>query len=175
MLMDIVLAVIVFVVVLFAFAATKSGSLHVERSARINAPADTIFPLVSDFHRWAGWSPFERLDPAMTKTYSGAASGKGAVYEWVGNNKAGQGRMEITDASSPSRVAIKLDFIKPFEGHNVAVFTFVPDGDATRVTWAMDGPSPFMMKVMRLFVNMDNMIGKDFELGLANLKAVTEK
>ena len=175
MLIDIALAVAVFVVAWLALAATKSGSLHIERSARVQAPADKIFPLINDFHRWVEWSPFERLDPAMKKTYSGAASGKGAIYEWVGNSKAGQGRMEITDASSPSRVTIKLDFLKPFEGHNVTIFTMVPDGDATRVTWAMDGPSPFMMKAMRVFVNMDNMIGKDFELGLSNIKVVTEK
>jgi hypothetical protein len=174
MLIDILLAIVVFVAAVLALAAMQSGSLHVERSVRVKAPADNILPLISDFHRWASWSPFERLDPAMKKTYSGAASGKGAIYEWVGNNKAGQGRMEVTDATA-SRVTIQLDFLKPFEGHNIASFTVAPDGDATKVTWAMDGASPFMMKVMRVFVNMDKMLGKDFELGLANLKAATEK
>ena len=174
MLIDIVLAIFVFVGAVLVLAAMKSGSLHVERSVRIKAAGDNILPLISDFHRWASWSPFERLDPAMKKTFSGAASGKGAIYEWVGNNKAGQGRMEVTDATA-SRVTIQLDFLKPFEGHNIAYFTVAPDGDATKVTWAMDGPSPFMMKVMRVFVNMDKMLGKDFELGLANLKAATEK
>jgi hypothetical protein len=174
MLIDIALAIIVLVGGLLAFAATKPNSLHVERSVRIKAAGDNILPLISDFHRWASWSPFERLDPAMKKTFSGATSGKGAIYEWVGNSKAGQGRMEVTDATA-SRVTIQLDFLKPFEGHNIACFTVTPDGDATKVTWAMDGPSPFMMKVMRVFVNMDKMLGKDFELGLANLKAATEK
>jgi carbon monoxide dehydrogenase subunit G len=150
MLIDIVLAIVVFVGAVLVLAAMKSGSLHVERSIRVNAPPDNILPLISDFHRWASWSPFERLDPAMKKTYSGASSGKGAIYEWAGNNKAAQ-------------------------GHNIASFTVAPDGDATNVTWAMDGASPFMMKVMRVFVNMDKMLRKDFELGLANLKAATEK
>jgi carbon monoxide dehydrogenase subunit G len=175
MLMDIALAIIVLVVALLAFAATRPGSMHIERSARIKAPASRIFPLICDFRRWEGWSPYERLDPAMKKTYSGASSGTGAVYEWAGNNKAGQGRMEMTDVSDPSRVTIQLDFMKPFEGHNIAQFTLAPDGDATKVTWAMDGQSPFMMKVMGIFVNMDEMLGKDFETGLANLRAATEK
>jgi hypothetical protein len=174
MLIDIVLAIIVGVGAVLVLAATKPGSLHVERSVRVKAPAEHILPLISDFHRWASWSPFERLDPAMKKTFSGAASGKGAIYEWAGNNKAGQGRMEVTDATA-SEVTIKLDFLKPFEGHNIASFTVAPDGGATNVTWAMDGPSPFMMKVMRIFVNMDKMLGRDFELGLANLKAAAEK
>jgi hypothetical protein len=109
----------------------------------------------------------------MKKTISGAASGKGAVYEWDGNSKAGKGRMEITD-SEPSRIAIKLDFIKPFEGHNIAEFTMVPKGDSTEVTWAMDGPSSYLTKVVGVFFNMDHLIGKEFETGLTNLRAVTE-
>ena len=175
MLIDIALAVVVFVGALLAFASTRPRSMHIERSARIKAPAETIYSFISDFRRWEGWSPWERLDPLMKKTYSGAAGGKGSVYEWLGNSKAGQGRMEMTDVSAASHVTIKLDFIKPFEGHNITQFRLAPDGDATNVTWAMDGPSPFMMKVMGIFVNMDKMIGKDFESGLANLKAQAEK
>ena len=97
------------------------------------------------------------------------------MYEWEGNRDVGQGRMEITDASPPSRVTIKLDFIKPFEGHNVAAFTLLPQGDSTTVTWEMDGPSPYVAKLMGVFVDMDNMIGKDFETGLANLKGIAER
>jgi hypothetical protein len=115
------------------------------------------------------------LDPALTRTYSGADKGKGAVYEWEGNKKVGQGRMEITDASSPSKITIKLDFIKPFQAHNTAEFTLAGQGDSTAITWAMDGQQPFMFKVMGLFFSMDKMIGKDFETGLANLKSITEK
>jgi hypothetical protein len=111
----------------------------------------------------------------VKRTYSGAAHGKGAVYEWEGNNKVGKGRMEITDTSPPSRVTIKLDFIKPFEGHNIAEFTLGAQGDATNVTWAMHGPTPYMAKVMHVFLNMDRMVGNQFETGLANLKTIAEQ
>jgi hypothetical protein len=111
----------------------------------------------------------------MKRSYSGAASGKGAIYGWDGNKNVGSGRMEILDTSVPAKIVIKLDFFKPFEGHNTAEFTMLPQGDATNVTWAMYGPAPFMSKVMQVFMNMDNMIGKDFEIGLANLKSLTEK
>jgi hypothetical protein len=117
----------------------------------------------------------KKMDPAMKRTYSGAASGKGAVYAWEGNNKVGEGRMEITDVSPPSKVTIKLDFVKPIEGHNIAEFTLEPKGESTNVTWAMYGPSAYIAKVIGVFVSMDSMIGKDFETGLANLKTVAEK
>ena len=149
--------------------------LHVQRSVSVKAPPEAIFPLISDFHRWSSWSPYEKRDPAMKRTYGGAAQGKGAVYEWQGDSEVGQGRMEITDTSDPSRITIKLDFIKPFEGHNVAEFALVPQGGVTNVTWSMDGPSPYIGKLIGVFVNMDRMIGNDFEAGLANLKAIAEK
>jgi hypothetical protein len=166
--------VVILVAIVLIVAATKPNTCEVQRSATINAAADKIFAFLNDFHQWPAWSPFEKLDPNMKKTYSGAPSGKGAVYEWSGNAKAGIGRAEIIE-STPSKVAVKLDFLKPFEGHNVAVFTMLPKGNSTEVTWAMSGPSPFMMKVMRVFINMDTMIGKDFAEGLANLKALAEK
>ena len=115
------------------------------------------------------------MDPAMKRTYSGAASGKGAVYAWEGNSKVGEGRMEITESSPPSKVTIKLDFVKPIEGHNTAEFALEPKGDSTNVTWSMYGPSAYIAKVIGIFVSMDKMIGKDFEAGLANMKAVAEK
>jgi hypothetical protein len=115
------------------------------------------------------------MDPSMKRTFNGPANGKGSVYEWEGNSKVGQGRMEITDASAPSQVTIKLDFIKPFEGHNVAEFVLEPKGDSTNVTWTMRGPSPYIAKLMSVFFSMDSMIGKDFEAGLANLKAAAER
>jgi uncharacterized protein YndB with AHSA1/START domain len=170
----IAIVVLVLVVAVLAYAATRPDTLHVERSATIQAPPEEIFPLISDFRRWASWSPYETRDPAMKKTYGGAAQGKGAVYEWEGNSEVGQGRMEITDAD-PSRITIKLDFIKPLEGHNVADFALVPQGGTTNVTWSMDGPSPYIGKLIGVFMNMDRMIGRDFEAGLANLKAIAEK
>jgi len=154
-------------------AARKPDTLRVTRSIRVTAPAETIFPLINDFHQWGGWSPYEHKDPAMKRGYSGAESGKGAVYAWDGNNNVGSGRMEILETQAPSRIVIKLDFIKPFG--NIAEFTMLPQGDATNLTWSMVGPAPFMSRLMQVFINLDHMIGKDFEAGLANLKKLTEK
>src|SRR5262245_20716247 len=156
-------------------AATRPNTFRVARVIRLQAPPDKIFPLVNDFHRWSAWSPFEKLDPAMKRALSGAPSGKGAVYEWEGNAKAGKGRMEITDTVEPSRVTIQLDFLKPFEAHNTAEFTLDAQGGATNVTWAMYGPTPYVAKIIHLFVSMDRMVGKDFETGLANLKTLAER
>ena len=171
----IVIVLVVLIAALLAFAATKPDTFSVERTATINAPPEKIFPLIADFHQWQTWSPWEKIDPTMVRTFSGAPSGQGAVYAWEGQGKAGAGRMEITSASPSSKVEIKLDFIKPFESSNVVDFTLEPEGDATKVTWSMTGPSAFITKIMCVFVSMDKMIGPDFERGLANLKAAAEK
>ena len=156
-------------------AATKPNALRVQRAITIKAPADRIFPLINDFHQWVTWSPYENKDPAMKRTYSGAGSGKGAVYDWEGNKNVGSGRMEILDTSAPSKIVIKLDFFKPVEGHNTAEFTMLPQGDVTNLTWVMHGPAVLMTRVMQVFINLDHMIGRDFEVGLANLKKLVEK
>ena len=171
----ITLIVVAAIAALLIFAATRPDTFRVERTARINAPAEKIFPLIDDFHRWGTWSPYEKLDPDMQRSFGGSASGKGATYAWESKGKAGAGRMEITESTPSSKIAINLDFTRPMEGHNVAEFTLQPQGDATQVTWSMHGPSPFVAKLMGIFFNMDQMIGKDFETGLANLKAATEK
>jgi len=171
----IALVLVVLIVALLAYAATKPDTFRVQRSASMNAPPEKIFPLINDLRSWGAWSPWEKMDPAMKRTHSGAGSGKGAVYEWEGNHEVGKGRMEITDTSSPSAVVIKLDFLKPFEAHNTAEFTLERKGDSTNVTWAMYGPTPYMAKVIHLFFSMDSMVGKQFETGLANLKALAEK
>lgn len=175
MLKKILLAVLILIACVLLYAATRPDSMHIERTAVVNAPPEKIFPHINDFKQWTAWSPFEKLDPDMKKTYSGAERGRGAVYEWAGNSQAGQGRMEITDSVEPSRVRIKLDFIAPFEGHNVAEFKLAPQGNATAVTWTMDGPSSYIAKIMGIFVNMDTMIGSEFDSGLATLKAIAEK
>jgi uncharacterized protein YndB with AHSA1/START domain len=167
--------VLALIAAVLAYAAFRPGSFEVRRAATIQAPPEKIFPLINDFHQWSAWSPWEKMDPAMKRTHTGAAAGKGAAYAWEGNSKVGQGRMEITESSPPSRIAIQLDFIKPFEGHNVAEFTLVPQNGATQVHWAMRGPSPYVARLMGIFFNMDKMIGQDFEAGLANLKAAAEK
>ncbi len=175
MLMKIVVGVIVLIAALLGFAATRPDNFRVERQLSIDAPPEKVYALISDFRDWTSWSPWEALDPAMERTYSGPASGAGAVYEWAGNKKAGAGRMEITDAALPSQLTIKLDFIKPFESNNIVEFTLDGRDDSTNVTWVMHGPNLFIGKVMSVFVSMDKMIGKDFEAGLANLKAAAER
>jgi K+-transporting ATPase KdpF subunit len=157
------------------FALTKPDTFRVERSLSVRAPAGAIYPLVADFHRWTAWSPYEERDPAMKRMFGGTTASKGATYAWDGDKNVGAGRMEILEASSPSKLRIKLDFERPFEGHNTAEFTFMPQGDGTLVTWAMYGPAPFLSKLMQVFINMDSMIGKDFEAGLVSLKKLTEK
>ena len=173
MLKKIAIVLAVLIAAVLVFAATKPDSFRVQRTVSIQAPPEKILPLISDLHAWSAWNPFEK-DPAMKKTYSGAASGRGAVYEWDGNSQVGAGRMEILDAT-PQKVTIKLDFTRPLEGHNTAELTLVPRGNATDVTWAMYGPSPYISKLMGVFLNMDTMIGKQFETGLGNLKALAEK
>jgi len=171
----IVIVLVVIVAAILGYAATRPDTFSVQRAASIKAPPEKIFPLIDDFHRWTVWSPWEKLDPDMKRTFSGSAAGKGAAYAWQGNSKVGEGRMEILDDPAPSKIVIKLDFIKPFEGHNTATFLIVPKGEVTDVTWTMDGPSPFVSKLIGVFMNMDKMIGNDFEAGLANLKAAAEK
>ena len=156
------------------FAATRPDTFRVQRATSIKAPPQKIAAVLSDFHDWQAWSPWEKMDPAMQRSYSGAAKGKGAVYSWEGNKDVGQGRMEITEAT-PTRVAMDLEFVKPFAAHNKVVFTLAPKGDATEVSWDMQGPLPYVAKLVHLFLDMDGMVGKQFETGLANLKTLTEK
>ncbi|MBX9799033.1 MAG: SRPBCC family protein [Burkholderiaceae bacterium] len=171
----IAIAVLVVIIAILVFATTKPDTFRVERTTTIKAPPEKIYPLINDFHSWTTWSPYEKKDPDMKRTHSGAASGQGAVYEWDGDKNVGKGRMEITESSPASRIVIKLDFLAPFEAHNTAEFTLQPQGDATQVTWSMYGPASYMSKLMSVFFNMDKMVGDDFAIGLANLKAAAEQ
>lgn len=168
------IAVVVLIAGVLIYAATKPDSFRVERTASIKAPPEKIYPFLTDFKQQAAWSPWEKKDPGMKRTYSGAERGKGSIYEWDGNSDIGKGRLEITE-TSPSKVAMKLDFLEPFEAHNMAEFTLAPKGETTDVTWAIFGPMPYISKVMTIFCDMDTMIGKEFEAGLADLKALAEK
>jgi hypothetical protein len=171
----IVIAVlVVLAAAILGLAATKPDAFRIQRAASIKAPPERIYPHISDFHNWGAWSPWEKLDPALQRTYSGPTEGKGAIYEWEGNKQVGKGRMEITEASPPSKIVIKLDFMRPFEAHNTTEFTLDGQGDSTNVSWTMDGQQPFFFKVMSLFMSIDKMIGKEFETGLANLRGLTE-
>ncbi|CAN7629237.1 MULTISPECIES: SRPBCC family protein [Duganella] len=175
MLKKIAIGVVVLILIVLGLAAMQPDSFRVQRSIAIKAAPEKIQPLISDFHNWPAWSPWEKLDPAMKRTYSGAPKDQGAVYAWEGDDKVGAGRMEITGLAQPTKVDIKLDFLKPFESHCLTEFALEPKGELTTVTWTMSGPSNFMTKLMGLAVSMDKMIGKDFETGLANMKAVAEK
>jgi uncharacterized protein YndB with AHSA1/START domain len=172
----IVVAILVLGVVgILAYAATRSDTFRVQRTATIKAPPDKIFPLINEFRNWNEWSPYEKKDPAMKRTMGATTSGKGATYAWDGDKNVGEGHMEIVEVAPPSKVVIKLDFMRPFEAHNTAEFTLAPKGETTDVTWAIHGPNLFVGKVMGLFIDMDRMIGRDFETGLANLKSIAER
>jgi uncharacterized protein YndB with AHSA1/START domain len=158
-----------------AYAATQPDTFRVERSLDIKAPPERIYSILTDFHRSPEWSPYEKLDPKMKRTHSGAPQGKGAVYVWGGDSNVGAGRMEIIDATPARSVTLKLDFSRPFEASNMVEYKLEPKGPATNVSWAMHGPMPFVSKVMCVFVDLDKMIGKDFEQGLRNLRLVSEK
>jgi uncharacterized protein YndB with AHSA1/START domain len=167
---------IVLVLVLAAFAAfvaTRPAEFRIARSRTVAAPPDVVHPYVSDFQHWPEWSPWEKLDPAMKKEISGAPAGTGAVYYWSGNSDVGEGRMTITDSRPPQSVTIRLEFLKPFAATNTTQFDFVPSGTGTSVTWAMTGHNNFMAKAFSVFMDMDKMIGADFEKGLASLDAAT--
>lgn len=173
MLLYILIGLAVLIAGILIAASLKPNTVHYERSAVINAPPEKILPHIADFHNWKPWSPWEKLDPNMRRSYAGAPSGVGAKYAWSGK-KAGEGTMEVLEAGT-SGVKIDLRFIRPFKNACITHFHFSPQGNATSVRWTMDGPNLFMGKLMGLFIPMDKMIGKDFEQGLAGLKAEAEK
>jgi hypothetical protein len=170
-LLAVLLALVLIAVVV---VTSRPGTYHIERSATVAAAPETVYAQLVDFRRWAAWSPWEGLDPSMKKTYSGPAAGTGAIYEWTGNGKVGQGRMTILDARPSTTVAIKLEFIKPFAATCATTFSLVPANGGTQVTWAMDGTNDFMAKAFGLFMDMDKSVGRDFERGLATLRSVAE-
>ena len=174
MLVTIAIVIGILLAALLGYAAILPGEFETRRSGRMQAPPERIYPLIADFHKWASWSPFEKVDPAASKTFSGAPSGKGAVYTWSGNSQAGAGRMEIVETAEPSLIRIQLDFSKPFDSHNVAEFTISSEDGDSEVSWAMRGRRPYMMKLMSVFMNLDKLVGRSFEEGLASLKTITE-
>src|SRR3954465_5301657 len=158
MLLYIGLALVAIILLILAMAASKPDTFQIHRSTVVNAPADRVFPRLNDFREWQSWSPWEGIDPALQRTYSGPASGTGTMYAWKGNKKVGSGSMEITSSTAPTQVVIDLHFIEPFEARNVTEFALVPQGPATGLTWTMRGRLPFQMKIMRVFMNMDKLI-----------------
>jgi uncharacterized protein YndB with AHSA1/START domain len=171
----IIIAITLLIAAVLIYAATQPDMFRVERSLSIKASPEGIFPYINDLHQHALWSPWEKKDPAMKRAHSGAPSGVGAVYEWEGNREIGQGRMEIVESSPPSGVVMTMHFIKPFEARNTVEFTLNPTGDSTLVTWAIHGPRPYMAKVVHLVIDVNKMIGKEFESGLSSLKMLAEQ
>ncbi|TMA78329.1 MAG: polyketide cyclase [Deltaproteobacteria bacterium] len=174
MLQIILIAFAVIVIVLVVIVALQPSDFRVARSATISAPPPAVFAQVNDFHKWEAWNPWGKIDPAMKQTYEGAPAGVGAIYTWVGNKNVGEGRMTLTESRPSDLIRIKLEFFKPFAGTNIAEFTFKPEGNQTAVTWSMAGKNNFMAKAIHLFMNMDKMIGGQFETGLAQMKLIVE-
>lgn len=169
------IVVVVLLAALLGFAATRPDTFHMQRSTGIKASPEKIFPLINDLRQFNTWNPFDKKDPNIKGSYRGAASGKGAAYAFDGNKDVGKGSLEITGSSPAREVSMRLDMIEPFDAHHNIVFTLVPAGDVTNVTWAMEGRMPYIGKVFSLFCDMDGTVGKDFEAGLANLKALAER
>jgi len=174
MLKIILIAIAVIVVVFLVVVALQPSEFRVARSTTISGPAPAVFAQVNDFHKWEAWNPWGKIDPAMKQTYEGAPAGIGAIYTWVGNNEVGEGRMTLTESRPSDLIRINLEFFKPFAATNMAEFTFKPEGNQTAVTWSMEGKNNFIAKAVCLFMNMDKMIGGQFEKGLAQLKSVVE-
>lgn len=157
------------------FANSRPGTFSMSRRATLNAAPDKVFAQINDFKNWANWSPWDKMDPSMQRNYAGPATGTGAKYAWVGNKKVGEGSMEITRSVPSSTVLLDLHFLKPFKADNVTEFTLEPQGAATTLNWEMRGNLNLMMKTMHIFMDMDKVVGKDFEAGLSNLKEIVEK
>lgn len=174
MLVKILVALAAIVAGLAVVVALQPSDFRISRTATIAAPASVVFAQVNDFHNWAAWSPWAKLDPAMKQTYEGAPAGTGAIYTWVGNREVGEGRMTIVESRPSDLIRVKLDFVKPFAGTSVAQFTFRPEGGRTTVTWTMTGEKNFVAKAIHLVMSMDRMVGGQFEKGLAAMKTVAE-
>lgn len=174
MVLKILIALVVIVAVLAVVVATRPSEFRVQRTTTISAPAPVVFAQVNDFRKWEAWSPYVKRDPAMKKTFEGTPAGVGAIYTWSGNNEVGEGRTTIIESRPSELIRVKLEFVRPFAATSIAEFTFKPEGERTAVTWSLRGHNNFIAKAMGLVVNMDRMIGGDFETGLAQMKSAAE-
>jgi Polyketide cyclase / dehydrase and lipid transport len=174
MLKKFLIAIAAIIVVFVVVVALQPSEFRIVRSATISAPAPAVFAQVNDFHNWEAWSPWAKLDPAAKATFEGPSTGTGAIFKWAGNKEVGEGSMTITGSRPSDLIRIKLEFLRPFEATNSAEFTFKPEGNRTAVTWSMEGKNNFIAKAVCLFMNMDKMVGGQFEQGLAQMKAVVE-
>jgi uncharacterized protein YndB with AHSA1/START domain len=174
MLKKILIVIAVIIVVFLIIVATRPADYRISRTTTIAAPPAAVFAQVNDFHKWESWNPWGKIDLAMKQTYEGTPAGKGAIYTWVGNKEVGEGRMTITESRPSELVLINMEFFKPMAGTATTEFTFKPQGNQTTVTWAMTGKNNFMSRAVCMFMNMDKMIGGQFEKGLAAMKTVAE-
>jgi hypothetical protein len=174
MLLKILIGIAIIIVVFVIVVALQPADFRVARTTTIAAPASAVFAQVNDFHKWGAWSPYEKIDPALKRTYSGASAGVGAIYEWAGNKNVGEGKMTIIDSRPDELIQIRLEFLKPFAATNMAEFSLTPQDGQTAITWAMTGHKNFMFKAVGLFMNMDKMVGGQFEQGLGQLKTLVE-
>jgi uncharacterized protein YndB with AHSA1/START domain len=174
MVVRILIIAAIFIAAVLILVATISNTIHIQRSIEINAPPEKIFALINDFHNWSRWAPQDKEDSTLKRTYSGSASGEGAVSDWIGTGNAGKGRMSIMKSVSPTNISVTVDWVKPFAAQNLNEFTLEPQGATTKVTWTMQGTNVYMMKIMSLFTNMDRFMGKHFETGFTNLKVAAE-
>jgi carbon monoxide dehydrogenase subunit G len=175
MVIKLLIIAVAIVAAILIFAATRPASIRVERSVRISAPPEKIFPLINDFHYWDGWAPQDREDSTMKRSYRGPEKGMGAVSDWVSKGSAGRGSMSVTESVAPTKVMVRADWTKPFQLTNVNEFTLEPAGDTTKVVWTFQGANVFPMKLMGVFANMDNVMGKHLETGLLSLKEAAER
>ena len=174
MLLGILLGIAALIVLFVVIVSLRSGDFRISRFATMAAPQEDIFGQVNTLRNWEAWSPFEKLDPNMKRTYEGPPSGVGASQYWSGNSAAGEGRSTISESDPYNRIGLKLEMVRPMKATNDAEFTFVPENGQTRVTWTISGCNGFMGKAFSLFMNMDKMLGGEFEKGLADLKKVVE-
>ncbi len=170
-----IVSIAIIIIAFLLFVSARPNTFSLVRSADIKAPPERVFAQINDFKNWKSWSPWEKMDPNMTRTYGGVTSGKGAKYSWIGNKQVGEGNMEITHSQPFTNMQLDLNFLKPFKASNVTEFTLTPSAAGTNIKWEMRGPLNLMMKLMHMFMNMDSMVGKDFDQGLANLRALVER
>jgi carbon monoxide dehydrogenase subunit G len=175
MILRIIVVAALLIAAVLVFAAMKPNTFHLQRAITIKAPPEKIFPLINDFHNWSAWEPQDKDAASIQRSYSGPAAGVGAVSEWQGTGSTGKGRRQITESVSNSKVSVAVDFVKPFQAHNINVFTLQPAGDSTTVTWNFEGTNVFVLKLMNIFVSMDRIMGSHFETGLENLKSAAER
>lgn len=174
MLVQILIGILIVLGLFLLFVATRPAAFRIERSRQIQAPSPVVYSIINDLHQWGRWSPYEKLDPNMQRTFSGTEKGPGSSYAWNGNNRAGEGRLTIVESNPDEAVKLDLEFTRPFRCQNKVTFALKPQSNQTTVSWIMEGSNNFVGKIFHMVMDMDKMCGKDFEAGLANLDTIAQ-